>query len=137
MTQSKASLSYTDADLRASLHRTMRLTAILGILGAIILTPAVGWETAALFLAGAIVSVTGIYEWREIIALLNAKMDNQQPPRATGFTIVMFLLRLGFAGLVIYASLRWFHGSVYALLAGLGLAVIALTFEALRTLRSC
>jgi len=38
--------------------------------------------------------------------------------------------------LIIYASLRCFHGSLYALLAGLGLAVVALTIEALRVLRS-
>jgi len=48
----------------------------------------------------------------------------------------MFFLRLGIAALIIYVSLRCFHGSLYALLTGLGLAVVALTIEALRVLRS-
>ncbi|HUY81133.1 MAG TPA: hypothetical protein VMU92_05365 [Acidobacteriaceae bacterium] len=135
MTEANTFMNYTDADLRATMRRAMWITAILAVLGAIVLTIAAGWQTAALFVSGAVVSVTGIYEWQQLIALVNAKLDNQQPPRATGFTVVMFLLRLAIAGLIIYASLRWFHGSLYALLSGLGLAVIALTFEALRTLR--
>jgi hypothetical protein len=36
---------------------------------------------------------------------------------------------------VIYVSLKCFHGSLYALVAGLGLAVVALTVEAVRVLR--
>jgi hypothetical protein len=40
-----------------------------------------------------------------------------------------------FAG-VIYGSLKVFHGSVVALLVGLGLAVLALVWEALRLLRN-
>lgn len=136
MTDANTFLNFTDADLRASMRRAMWITAILAVVGAVALTFAAGWQTSALFLAGAVVSITGIYEWQQLIALVNAKLDNQQPPRATGFTVTMFFLRLGIAGLIIYASLRWFHGSLYALLSGLGLAVIALTFEALRILRS-
>jgi hypothetical protein len=137
MSESNTVFNFTDANLRAAMRRAIWITLIVGALGAIALLFAAGWQTAALFVAGAVVSVTGIYEWQQIISLVNAKLDNQQPPRATGFTVVMFFLRLGIAGLIIYASLRWFHGSLYALLAGLGLAVIALTWEALRTLRSC
>lgn len=137
MSESNAFFNFTDADLRAAMRRAIWITIIVGALGAAILAFAAGWQTAALFVSGAVVSVTGIYEWQQIITLVNAKLDNQQPPRATAFTVLMFFLRLGIAGLIIYASLRWFHGSLYALLAGLGLAVIALTFEALRTLRSC
>jgi hypothetical protein len=135
MTEANTFLNYTDADLRATMRRAMWITAVLAVLGAVALTIATGWQTAALFLSGAVVSVTGIYEWQQLIALVNAKLDNQQTPRATGFTLVMFFLRLGIAGLIIYASLRWFHGSLYALLAGLGLAVVALTVEAVRILR--
>ena len=129
-------MNYTDADLKASMSRAMRATAILAVVGAVALTLAAGWQTAALFLAGAVVSVTGLYEWQQLIAVINAKLDNEKTPRATGFTLTMFFLRLGIAGLIIYASLRCFHGSLYALLAGLGLAVLALSVEALRMLRS-
>jgi hypothetical protein len=136
MTEANSSLNYTDADLKASMRRAMRTTAVLAVVGAVALTLIAGWQTAALLLAGAVVSITGLYEWQQLIAVINAKLDNQQTPRATGFTLTMFILRLGIAGLIIYASLRCFHGSLYALLAGLGLAVIALTVEALRMLHS-
>jgi hypothetical protein len=136
MTEANPFLNYTDADLKASMRRAMRFTAILAALGAIALTFTVGWQTAALFIAGALVSVTGLYEWQQLIGVINAKLDSQRSPRSTALTITMFFLRLGIAGLIIYASLRYFHGSLYALVAGLGLAVIALTLEALRLLRS-
>jgi len=86
MTESNASLNYTDADLRGSMRRAMWLTAILAAIGAIALTIAFGWQTAALFLSGAVVSATGIYEWQQIIALVNAKLDDQKPPRTTGLS---------------------------------------------------
>jgi hypothetical protein len=136
MTQANTFLNYSDADLKASMRRAIWFTAIFAVLGSIALIFAAGWQTAALFVAGALVSVTGLYEWQQLIGVINAKLDDQQTPRATGFTITMFFLRLGIAALIIYASLRCFHGSLYALLAGLGLAVIALTVEAVRLLRS-
>jgi len=136
MTDTNPFLNFTDADLKAAMRRAIRFTAILAVLGAVALTFTLGLQTAALFVAGALVSATGLYEWQQLIGLINAKLDNQQTPRASGFTVTMFFLRLGIAGLIIYASLRYLHGSLYALVAGLGLAVIALTVEALRVLRS-
>ena len=50
-------------------------------------------------------------------------------------TVVFFVLRLTVFGGAIYGSLKCFHGSVVALLCGLGLAVVATAWEALRLLR--
>ena len=136
MTHANSFLDYSDADLKASMRRAMRFTAIFAVIGFVALLLAAGWQTAVLFIAGAVVSAAGLYEWNQLIAVINAKMDSQRPPRATAFTLTMFFLRLGIAGLIIYASLRYFHGSLYALIAGLALAVVALTVEALRLLRS-
>lgn len=136
MTQANPFLNYSDADLKASMRRAIRLTAILGVGGFVTLAIAEGWGSAGLFAAGAVVSGTGLYEWQQLIGVINAKLDLQRSPRATGFTVTMFFLRLGIAALIIYASLRYLHGSLYALVAGLGLAVIALTVEAVRLLRS-
>jgi hypothetical protein len=36
---------------------------------------------------------------------------------------------------ILYVSLRCLNGSVYALVAGIGLAVVALSIEAIRLLR--
>lgn len=136
MTQANSFSDFSDADLKASMRRAMRFTAIFAVIGYIVLLFAARWQTAALFIAGAVVSATGLYEWNQLIAVINAKMDNQRPPRATGFTLTMFFLRLGIAGVIIYASLRYFNGSLYALIAGLALALVALAVEALRLLRS-
>src|SRR5215469_8785607 len=119
MTQANSYSDFSDADLKASMRRAMRFTAIFAVIGFVVLLVAARWQTAALFIAGAVVSATGLYEWNQLIAVINAKMDNQRPPRATGFTLTMFFLRLGIAGVIIYASLRYFNGSLWALIAGL------------------
>jgi hypothetical protein len=136
MTEANPFLNFTDADLKATMRRSIRLTAILTVLGALALTFTAGWQTAALFLAGAVVSVTGLYEWQQLIEVVNARLDNQKTPRSTGFVLTMFFLRLGIAALIIYASLKCLHGSLYALIAGLGLAVVVLMVEAVRLMRS-
>lgn len=129
-------LNYTDADLRASMRRAMLLVLALGIAGFVALGFSLGWPTGALFATGAIVSITGIYEWQQLIGIINAKLDHEKTPRSSGFVLAMFFLRMGFAALIIYASLRFLNGSLYALLAGLGLAILALTVEAVRMVRS-
>jgi hypothetical protein len=136
MTEANSLLNFTDADLKATMRRSIRLTAILAVLGALALLFAAGWQTAALFLAGAVVSATGLYEWQQLIEMVNARLDNQKAPRSTGFVLTMFFLRLGIAALIIYASLKCLHGSLYALIAGLGLVAVALMVEAVRLTRS-
>lgn len=136
MAEANPFLNFTDADLKASMRRAIRFTAILAVAGSVVLAVTAGWQTGALFIAGALISMIGLYEWQQLIGVINAKLDNQKTPRSTGFTLTMFLLRMGIAVLIIYASLRCFHGSLYALVAGLGLAVLALTIEAVRLVRS-
>ena len=125
----------TDAALEALLKRAIRDTLILGVLPALILLVASGWRNAAMLAAGAFISAASILEWQRLIRLFNAKLDQQKTPRGAALVVTFFLLRLGvFAG-AIYVSLRCFQGSVIALLCGLGLAVIATAFEALRLLK--
>jgi hypothetical protein len=126
----------TDADLAALLQRAMRITLILGLAAALVVWKAGGWRNAAMLGAGTLISAASIVEWQRLIRLINAKMDRQQTPRGAGLAVVFFLLRLiVFAG-VIYGSLKCFQGSVAALLCGLGLAVLAMVWEALRLLRN-
>jgi hypothetical protein len=129
-------MNFNDADLRASMRRAILTTVALGAAGFVVLAIAMGWQTGALFAAGAAVSATGLYEWRQLIGVINARLDNEKTPRFSGFVLAMFFLRMGFAVLVIYASLRFLDGTFYALLAGLGLAILALMVEVLRMLRS-
>ena len=125
----------TDDDLRGMLRRALRTVAILAAVLFLVFSFTLGWQTGLLLLAGAVISFTGIWEWRSLALAVFARLDNQQQARPMGRTLVMFFLRLGMAIAILYVSLRCLHGSLYALLAGLGLAVIALSFEALRYLR--
>ena len=94
-----------------------------------------GWRNAAMLAVGALISAASILEWQRLIRLINAKLDKQKTPRSALLVVTLFLLRLMvFAG-AIYGSLKCFQGSVVALLCGLGLAVLATAWEALRLLK--
>jgi hypothetical protein len=126
----------TDQDLREMLSRALRMVVLLGVLLFLVFTFTLGWRSGLLELAGALISYTGIREWRSLTMAIFSKLDNDQTARPMGRTLVMFFLRLGMVAAVLYVSLKCLNGSVYALVAGIGLAVVALSFEALRLLRN-
>lgn len=133
-TQTLASL--TDEGLAALLRRAIRITLILGLVAALAVWKASNWRNAAMLATGTLISAASILEWQRLIRFINAKMDQKQVPRGAALAIVFFVLRLiVFAG-AIYGSLRCFQGSVAALLCGLGLAVLAMVWEAVRLLRN-
>lgn len=125
----------TEPIIRAGFRRAMRLIAITGIVGGAILALTAGWRTGLLFLIGAAISFTGIHEWRSVTDAVFDRFRATAHPRPALRTFVMFFLRLGVAAAVLYASLRYLQGNVYALVAGLGLAIVALSVEAIRLLR--
>ncbi|AXC14496.1 hypothetical protein ACPOL_5242 [Acidisarcina polymorpha] len=129
-------LNFTDADLSAALFRAIRMIGILALVGLPVLWFFSGWQTACLFLVGAAISAAGVYESHRLIGVVNARLDNQKSPRSTSVVLAMFLLRLVIAGGVLYVSLRCLHGSVYGVIAGLVLAVIALSVEAVKLTRA-
>lgn len=131
----QAAASMTHEDLRSLLGRALRLVAILTPILFLVFTFTLGWQTGMLFLAGAVISWTGVWEWRSLSERIFAHLDNRQEPGTTRRTLVLFFLRLGLAIAILYVSLRCLHGTVYALVAGLGLAVFALSIEAVRLLR--
>ena len=138
---------YTDAQAAGSLRRAGLLVVVLTCVGAPIAWVYTGWRGAAAFAVGAAISGSGLWEWRRLMAALMAQMDAQdlvQPPAVAGstrapsigFAIAGFAARLLVVVAILYASLRYLHGSVPALAAGLAMGVLALTVEAIRLLRS-
>jgi hypothetical protein len=125
----------TDAALEALLRRAIRDTLILGLIPTVILLIASGWRNAAMLAVGALISAASILEWQRLIRLINAKLDKEKTPRSALLVVTFFLLRLAVFGVAIYGSLKCFQGSVVALLCGLGLAVVATAYEALRLLK--
>jgi len=125
----------TQADLDAMLNRALRNTLILGLISALVVSIGAGWRSGAMLATGTLISAASIWEWQRLIRVINARMDKQKTPASAPVVVLFFVLRLTvFAG-VIYGSLKCFHGSVAALLFGLGLAVLAIGWEAIRLMR--
>ena len=125
----------TEDGLQALLQRAFRNTLILGVLPAVALLIGSGWRNAAMLMTGALISAASVLEWRRLVRLINARMRTQRAQRGAGLVVAFFLLRLLFFAAAIYVSLKWFQGSVIALLCGLSLAVVTLMWETLRMFR--
>jgi hypothetical protein len=125
----------TDEALQSLLKRAIRDTLVLGLIPAVILLFASGWRNAAMFAVGAVISAASILEWQRLIRLFNAKLDQNKTPKGTVTVVTFFVLRLTVFAAAIYGSLKCFQGSAIALLCGLGLAMIAMAWEALRLLK--
>ena len=128
-------VALTDDGLQALLKRAIRITLIVGALASLVLWKASGWRDAAMLATGAAISAASIHEWRRLIRFINAKMDHQQAPQWRSGLGGPFCAPAGLFGAAIYGSLKCFRGSVVALLCGLGLAVLAMVWEAVRLLR--
>ena len=128
-------IDLTQADLDTMLRRALRNTLILGLVAALAVLIGAGWRSAAMLVTGTLISAASIWEWQRLVRVINARMDKQKTPSSAPVVVLFFVLRLTvFAG-VIYGSLKCFQGSVAALLCGLGMAVLAIGWEAIRLLR--
>jgi hypothetical protein len=138
------SATFSDADSRRAVHRALRMVGIAAALGALLLWWKLGWPSAALFVVGALISGSGLFEWLRLMTALMARMEHAEsapgaePARVRPLAPVLlgFFLRLFAALALLYVSLKYLHGSVLALLGGLSLGVVALSIEALRLLRN-
>jgi hypothetical protein len=138
MTEPDASTfsEFTEQDLKATLTHALRWVAILGIVGFAVTWLAAGWQSAMLFLVGAAIAATGLYESKRLMLAVLSRFNEGRQGKPIVGVLIWFFLRLLLAGVVLYVSLRSLEGSVYALCAGLGLAVVALTIESIRLLRA-
>jgi len=125
----------TDEALQTLLKRAIRNTLILGFIAGLGLMIASGWRNAAMLATGAIISAASILEWQRLIRLFNAKLDQKKTPKGAATVVGFFLFRLIIFAAAIYGSLKCFQGSAIALLCGLGLAVVAMAWEAMRLLK--
>lgn len=134
---------FTDADARAVIARSVKIVAVLAVIGVVPAWIKCGWRSALLLLIGAVIAGSGLWEWRRLMAALTARMEplpgehivGARRP-SIGFALVGFFLRLFVVIVVLYVSLKYLNGSALALAAGLAMGVIALTIEGLRLLRS-
>ena len=131
-----ATAGFTDADLRRTMLNAVRLVGFAAVVGVPILWWKLGWQSAALYLIGAAISGSGLFEWLRLMQALAARMGSGAPAKSLGPVMTTFFVRLALAVGVLYVSLKYLHGSAFALVAGLALGIAALTIVGLRQLRS-
>ena len=127
---------FSDKDFREVVLRALRLLAVITVIGGALLWWKMGWPTAVLLVVGAAISGSGLWEWLRLMSALMAKMEEGGEARPMGLVLAGFFLRLGLTIVVLYVSLKTLDGSVYALAAGLGLGVFALTYEGLKLVKA-
>jgi hypothetical protein len=132
--------TYTDEDFKRTIWSALRLVAIGVVLGAPLLWWKLGWQSAVMLAVGALISGSGLFEWLRLMTAVMARMDSggetPVPVRPLAAVLIGFFLRLGVAVVLLYVSLKFLDGSVYALVAGLAFGVAALLIEGLRLVKS-
>ena len=122
------------------LNRALRFVMIAIAVGIPLIWIAWGWQSMLMFLVGGIIAATGIWEWRQLMTQVLLRLDAANPSerskaRPLGPVLFWFFLRLIAVAGLLYGSLRSLDGKVAAPLLGIGLALVALSIEALRLLR--
>jgi hypothetical protein len=126
----------TDADFKRTIWNALRLMVIFTVITAPLVWWKMGWQSALLLLVGALISGSGLFEWLRLMTAVMVRMDGGEKARPMGLVLFGFFLRLGLTVVVLYVSLKFLNGSVYALAAGLALGVFALTVEGLRLMKA-
>ena len=126
----------TDADFKRTIWNALRLMVIATVIAAPLVWWKIGWQSAMLLLVGALISGSGLFEWRRLMTAVMVRMDGGGKARPIGLVLFGFFLRLGLTVVLLYVSLKLLHGSVFALAAGLALGVFALSIEGLRLIKA-
>jgi hypothetical protein len=125
----------TDSDLRNTMLAALRLLAGLAVVVAALFWWKMGAQSALLVAIGAAISGASLWEWLRLMTAVNASMDGGATPRPMGMILTGFFLRLGLTVVVLYVSLKYLDGTVFALAAGIGLGVLSLTIEAVKLMK--
>jgi hypothetical protein len=131
----KTSTGLSDSDVRGAMHAALRLLAVLSMVAAALFWWRGGWQSALLLCIGAAISGASLWEWLRLITAINQRMDAGGTPRPMGMILFGFFARLGLTVAVLYGSLKFLRGTVFALAAGILLGLLSLTYEAVRLLK--
>jgi hypothetical protein len=128
--------SFSDADFKKTIWSALRLLGVITVVAAPLVWWKLGWQSAVLLLVGSAISGSGLFEWLRLMTAVMVRMDGGGKARPMGLVLFGFFLRLGLTVVLLYVSLKFLNGSVYALAAGLALGVFALTVEGLRLMKA-
>ena len=128
--------SFSDADFKRTIWNALRLQGVITAVTAPLVWWKMGWQSAVLLVVGAVISGSGLYEWLRLMTAVMVRMDGGAEARPMGRMLVGFFVRLALSVGILYVSLKYLNGSVYALAAGLLLGVISLSIEGLRLMKA-
>ena len=128
--------SFSDADFKRTITNALRLLVVVTAIAAPLVWWKLGWQSAVLLGVGALISGSGLWEWLRLMTAVMVRMDGGEKARPLGRVLTGFFLRLGLTVVLLYVSLRFLDGSVYALAGGLVLGVFSLTVEGLRLMKA-
>jgi hypothetical protein len=126
----------TDADFKRTIWSALRLMVVVAAVAAPLVWWKMGWQSAVLLVVGTAISGSGLFEWLRLMTAVMVRMDGGEKARPMGMVLFGFFLRLGLTVAVLYVSLKFLNGSVYALAGGLVLGVFALSVEGLRLMKA-
>lgn len=132
----RAMENFSDEDFKRTIMGALRLLVIMTLVALPVLWWKLGWKSAVLLVVGSAISGSGLFEWLRLMTAVMLRMDGGEKAKPMGRVLVGFFLRLGLTIVLLYVSLKFLDGSVYALAAGLALGVFALTVEGLRLVRA-
>lgn len=129
--------SFSDDDFKRTIKGAIRLLIILCAIAAPLIWWKLGWQSAALLAVGATISGSGLWEWLRLMSAIMVHMDVEGGEgRPMTMVLVGFFLRLTLTIMLLYVSLKYLNGSVYALAAGLALGVFCLSVEGVRLMKA-
>ena len=127
---------FSDADFKRTILSALRLLVVITVVAAPVVGWKLGWQSAVLLLVGSLISGSGLWEWLRLMTAVMVRMDAGGEAKPLGMVLLGFFLRLGLTVALLYVSLKFLDGSVYALAAGLGLGVFCLTVEGVRLMKA-
>jgi hypothetical protein len=127
---------FSDEDFKRTMKAAIRLIVVATVIAVPFVWWKAGWASAALLLVGAAISGSGLWEWLRLMSAVMVRMDGGGAARPMAMILIGFFLRLGVAIVLLYVSLKYLNGSVYALAAGLALGVLCLSVEGLRLMKA-
>ena len=132
----KGFAQFSDDDFKRTMRAAIRLLVIVTAIGVPLVWWKAGWASAALLVVGAVISGSGLWEWLRLMSAVMVRMDGGTAARPLGLILTGFFIRLGATIVLLYVSLKFLNGSVYALAAGLGLGVFCLSVEGIRLMKA-
>ena len=131
--------NFSDDDAKRVVSRSLRLLIVVTVLAVPFVWWKMGWQSALLLAVGAAISGAGLWKWLRLMSVVIVRMDTNGgdgKAHPMGSVLAGFFITLVLMLAALYVSLKFLDGSVYALAAGLGLGVFALTVEGLKLVKA-